>query len=100
TDTMGSLVYARRCRERNEKIIGMITPETIGYYSDEPGSQTLPLPLKFIYPNVGNFVAFVGNGLSHKFVSDVTNSFRATTNFPAVGFAAPKWVANAGWYGH
>jgi Zn-dependent M28 family amino/carboxypeptidase len=100
TDNMGSLVYARRCRERNEKIIGMITPETIGCYSDEPGSQTFPLPLKFIYPNVGNFIAFVGNGASHKFISDVTNTFRATTKFPAVGFAAPKWVTKSGWSDH
>jgi Zn-dependent M28 family amino/carboxypeptidase len=100
TDTMGSLVYARRCRERGEKIIGMITPETIGYYSDQPGSQMFPMPLKFIYPNTGNFIAFVGNGGSRKLVSDVTRSFRATTKFPAVGFAAPKWVTKAGWSDH
>src|SRR6266567_5023608 len=42
---MGSTVYARRCRERNEEIAGMINLEMIGYYRDERGSQTYPYPL-------------------------------------------------------
>src|ERR1043166_2274459 len=45
TDDMGSFVYAKRCRERNENIIAMITPETIGCYSDSPGTQHFPMPL-------------------------------------------------------
>src|SRR5690606_32535159 len=54
TDTMGSLVYARACKERGENIVAMITPETIGYYSDEPHSQRYPLPLGMLYPSAGN----------------------------------------------
>jgi len=97
---MGSLVYARRCRQRNEKIVGMITPETIGCYSNERGTQNFPLPLNLIYPSVGNFIAFVGNAASAKLVDDVTTTFRRTTPFPAVGFAAPGWVSKAGWSDH
>lgn len=100
TDLMGSYVYARRCRERNENIVGMITPETIGCYFDSPGSQTFPFPLNFAYPDVGNFIAFVGNAASRRLVDRVTKVFRATTKFPAVGFAAPKWVTQAGWSDH
>src|SRR5207237_2349689 len=36
---MGSLVYARRCKERGDKISAMISLETIGYFSDAPNSQ-------------------------------------------------------------
>src|SRR5207253_10726303 len=36
---MGSLVYARRCKERGDKIPAMISLETIGYFSDAPHSQ-------------------------------------------------------------
>ena len=100
TDDMGSLVYARRCRQRNEKIVGMITPETIGCYSDQRGSQSFPMPLKLVYPSVGNFIAFVGNAASAKLVGDVTTTFRRTSKFPAVGFAAPSWVSKAGWSDH
>jgi Zn-dependent M28 family amino/carboxypeptidase len=100
TADMGSLVYAKRCRERNEKIVGMITPETIGCYFDEKGTQSFPLPLSVVYPSVGNFIAFVGNARSRELVSRVTDTFRSTTQFPAIGFAAPGWVTKAGWSDH
>ena len=59
---MGSQVYARRCKERGDKISGMISLETIGYFSDAPESQTYPSPgLGLFYPNVGNFIGFVSN---------------------------------------
>ena len=48
---MGSRVYARMCREQAEKIAGMISLETIGYYSEKPGSQKYPLPFRFFYPD-------------------------------------------------
>jgi len=57
----GSRVYAQRCRERQERVVAMISLETIGYYSDAPGSQHYPFPLGLCYPGQGNFVAFVGN---------------------------------------
>ena len=41
---MGSFVYAGRCRERNDPIKAMISLETIGYYSNEAGSQSYPAP--------------------------------------------------------
>src|SRR5262249_50691587 len=59
---MGSLVYARRCKERGDKISAMISLETIGYFSDAPRSQTYPSPgLGVFYPKVGNFIGFVSN---------------------------------------
>src|SRR4029453_688575 len=59
---MGSLVYARRCKERGDKISAMISLETIGYFSDAPHSQTYPSPgLGVFYPKVGNFIGFVSN---------------------------------------
>jgi len=38
---MGSRVYASECRRRRDNIIGMICLETIGWYSEEIGSQWL-----------------------------------------------------------
>src|SRR6266849_5494574 len=37
TSQMGSLVYARRCKARSDRIRAMISLETIGYYSDVQG---------------------------------------------------------------
>src|SRR5688572_2121063 len=36
TEEMGSLVYAKACRDRGERIVAMLSLETIGYYSDAP----------------------------------------------------------------
>ena len=60
---MGSYIYAARCRQRGDQIRAMISLETIGYFSDRPGSQKYPAAgLGLIYPRTGNFiVGFVGN---------------------------------------
>src|SRR5690606_24015410 len=39
TPQMGSLRHARGCRQRGEEISAMLALESMGYYSDEPGSQ-------------------------------------------------------------
>ena len=63
---MGSLRYARACRKRDERIVGMLSLETIGYYSDEQGSQRFDScpPLRLIYPSTGDFIAFVADTTS------------------------------------
>jgi hypothetical protein len=96
TEDMGSWVYAKRCRERGEKIVGMITPETIGCYSDEPGSQRYPLPVRLGYPSAGNFIMFVGMYESRAFVRRCVGEFRRTTAFPCHGVAASILVPFVG----
>ncbi len=39
---MGSVVYARAARARGDNIVAMMALETMGYYSTEKGSQTIP----------------------------------------------------------
>ena len=81
TEDMGSLVYARRCREFDENVIGMICFEMMGYYSDEPGSQESPLE---ILPDAGNFIAFVGDPNSQKLIESAGAIFREATPFSLV----------------
>jgi len=100
TDSMGSLVYARRCRERGERIAAMFSLETIGYYSDEEGSQPYPKPLGYFYPTTGNFIAFVGNVGSAPLVKKSVGAFRRTTKFPCEGAAVPDLVPGVGWSDH
>jgi hypothetical protein len=61
TNHMGSWHYARMCRERSDNIVGMLSLEVIGYFSDEPGSQRSPEFLTGAYPTVGNFLVWVGD---------------------------------------
>ena len=84
---MGSLRYARRCRDRGETIVGMLSLETLGYYSDARGSQKFEAcpQLRLLYPDTGNFVAFVANTKSADLTKRVVGSFRDSTRFPAHG---------------
>ena len=47
TRDMGSLHYARRCRERQERVVAMLSLETMGCFSDEEGSQQYPFPFRY-----------------------------------------------------
>src|SRR5207248_9016875 len=90
---MGSLVYARRCKARGDKISAMISLETIGYFSDAPNSQTYPSPgLGIVYPKVGNFIGFVSNVHSRALLRRVIALFRQHATIPSEGAALPWFV--------
>ena len=95
---MGSLAYARRCRERGDKISAMISLETIGYFSDAPNSQTYPSPgLSLFYPNVGNFIGFVSNVKSRALLRRVMALFRKHAKIPSEGASLPAFIPGVSW---
>ncbi|MDY6786126.1 MAG: M28 family peptidase [Cyanobacteriota bacterium] len=101
TENMGSFVYAKDCHSRQEKVVVMLSLETIGYYSDRPGSQQYPLGLlNTVYPITGNFIAFIGNLASGKQIRQVVGNFRSHTQFPSEGTALPGNIPGAGWSDH
>ena len=88
-EQMGSYHYARSCSEAGDDLIGMISLEMLGCYSNEEGSQKYPFPFNLFYPSRGNFIGFVGNTDSRDFVHSVVGGFRQAVDFPAEGVAAP-----------
>src|ERR1700730_8245046 len=44
TEQMGSWQYASSLAARKERVVAMYSLETIGYFSDQPGSQRYPSP--------------------------------------------------------
>jgi len=100
TEYMGSRVYAKRSRERGERIALMLSLETIGYYLDEPGSQHLLFPLNLIYPSTGNFIAFVSNVENGFLVRQLVGSFRRQAQFPSEGGALWDLIPGVGWSDH
>lgn len=89
TPDMGSWVYAKKCRQRNEKIVVGISLESIGYYDDREGTQKYPKPLDALYPVRGDFVAFVGDTASRTIVAESVRGFRSAVRFPSEGAALP-----------
>jgi hypothetical protein len=100
TEAMGSLRYARALAERRERVVAMYSLETIGFYSSEPGSQHYPAPFGLIYPDRGDFIAFVGMLGSRPLLQETLRSFRAHTAFPSIGGVAPGFIPGIAWSDH
>jgi hypothetical protein len=100
TDDMGSRKYATRVSDRGERIVGMVSLETLGCYSDLPGSQRYPFGFGAFYPSRGDFVGFVGNIGSRKMVRRSIQTFRQMAHFPSEGVTAPGWFTGIGWSDH
>jgi Zn-dependent M28 family amino/carboxypeptidase len=95
---MGSAFHARRCRERGEEIAVMLSLETIACYDDSPASQRYPAPgLGLLYPSTGDFLCFVGDTSSRRWVRDAVRAFRETTAFPCEGAALPASIPGVSW---
>jgi hypothetical protein len=97
---MGSLLHARGCRERDERIDAMLALESLGSYSAAPGSQRYPWPIGLLYPERGDFIAFVGNLGSRSLVRRAIGLFRESTPFPSEGAALPATIPGVGWSDH
>lgn len=92
TPDMGSWQHAKRLKDRGEIVAGAIALETLGYFSEEDGSQDFPPPFGLIYPHRGNFVAFVGLIGARPFVHAALAGFRRHTHFPSIGGVAPGFL--------
>jgi Zn-dependent M28 family amino/carboxypeptidase len=99
-DSMGSLVYARRCRAGDDDVVAMLSLETIGYFSDARDSQRYPFPINLAYPSTGNFLGLVGNIGSSSLVRNAIGSFRRAAQIPSEGVAAPAFITGIGWSDH
>lgn len=86
-ESMGSRIHATSCRKNGDNLQGMICLESLGYFTDKPGSQELPtlygMPeetLAFtrsrgIDPTVGNYIAIVGDEQSAQFLARFDTAF-------------------------
>jgi hypothetical protein len=99
-DEMGSNLYAARAQAQGKRIEAMLSLETMGYFTDQPGSQRYPFPFSLFYPDTGNFIGFVGNLASRALVRQAIGAFRASTPFPSDGVAAPSGIEGIHWSDH
>lgn len=100
TPDMGSWRYAKGLEAKGERVAGMLSLETLGCFSDKPGTQKYPAPFGLIFPNKANFIAFVAMPGSRSFLQEVIGAFRSHTKFPTIGGTAPDQIAGIGWSDH
>ncbi len=93
---MGSQVYARACRQRGERMVGMLCLEMVGYFTDQLGTQQIPqeIPrlLRRAFPRRGNFLAAVGNLRSWRLAWSFRRGFKKATRFPLYSIVLPESV--------
>lgn len=97
TPSMGSFQYAKRCRDRGEKVVVMLSLESIGYFSDAPRSQQYPAMLELFYPSTANFIAFASNVRSRKLLGRCVKTFRKHAAIASQKAALPESVPGIAW---
>lgn len=100
TGQMGSYVHAQALHQAGRKVDAALSLETLGYYRDEAGSQHYSAPFDRLYPDRGNFVAFVGDLGSRGLVRRALGAFRRHASFPSEGVSAPGFVEGVYWSDH
>ena len=98
---MGSAVYATAARARGDRIVGMLSLETMGYYSEERGSQQYPAEeMRGLYPDVGNFIGMVANIESRSLLDQAARAFSSRALVPVHAAALPAALPGTGWSDH
>lgn len=92
---MGSKVYAKHCRAREDNIVLMIGVDSVGYFSNKPGSQRYPI-LALNLPRTANFITFGGNMENAPLVDAVVSVFQGQSDFPSIGAASDSPHASRG----
>ena len=100
TENMGSRQYAALCQRANENIVAMMALDTIGYYSEEAGSQQFPEGEFGEIPDAGSFLAFVGKEGSRYTVDGARAIFMGVSETPALALAMPESVPGVAWSDH
>jgi Zn-dependent M28 family amino/carboxypeptidase len=93
TEHMGSYVYAKEAKARNENITAMICLEMVGYYTNKKDGQTFPLPLmSMMFSTTPNFIAVVGNLRSRSLVEKVKNSLLKASRVPVETLTSVSFI--------
>jgi Zn-dependent M28 family amino/carboxypeptidase len=89
---IGSQAYANRSKQLNENIVAMLSFDMLGYYTDRPGSQAYPVPVGNLYPDRGNYLAFISNLKSRDLLRSTIQSFRKSATLPSEALALPELI--------
>jgi hypothetical protein len=90
---MGSVAHARALHASGARVRAMISLESVGYFSDAPGSQHYPAPeMALLYPTRGDFIGVVGTFADAPLVRRVREAMRAASPLPVRSIDAPRLI--------
>jgi hypothetical protein len=94
TNDMGSYRFAETLASDGVEVELMLALDSVGYYSDNPGSQHWPFPLGLYYPGAGEFIAIIGDTDAGDTILRVKRAMRSTETLPVYSFRAPRSLAS------
>lgn len=103
--TMGSRVYADRCKADGDNVHAMICLEMVGFYNTAHASQDYPSEIpNFIRPllrDKGDFIALVSDLATRSKLGTFKRAFKKAVKFPVIAAPLPKaqqimWVSDHG----
>ena len=90
---MGSAIHAKNLARDKAGVRGVIVLEMVGFFSDEPGSQSYPSFLfRLLYPGRANFIGVVSRWDQGDWVKTVKTGMKGTTALPVCSIRAPAVV--------
>ncbi len=91
TKNMGSYIHAKKLKEENINVYGMICLEMIGYFKDSENSQSYPLPqMTQLYGNTADFITVVGKDTPSLFKKKFAENFTQQDFIKAYSIFAPE----------
>ena len=90
TEHMGSYIHAKHLKDNKIDVLGMISIEMIGYFSDKAHSQEYPLAaMSKVYGNKGDYITLVSTLEKGKFVEEFSDHFKKSKAIKTEEFNAP-----------
>ena len=90
TDKSTAWAYALRLRARHEKVAAVLCFDALGVYADAAGTESVPFPFSFSFPDRGDFVAFVGDWGTRGVMEHAVEQFRSVAHFPSEAMSIPS----------
>lgn len=91
---LGGRQRAQYCRREKINLLGMVSLEMLGYSVQSPRSQALPRSLVGKYPDVGNWIAVIGNQNSDRLIAAFRDALKTVPQLPVETLAVPD---NGNW---
>ncbi|MGQ0636999.1 MAG: M28 family peptidase [Planctomycetaceae bacterium] len=86
---LGGTHRARHCRREHVDLRGMASLEMLGYCDQAPASQNLPRSLVGKYPDVGNWIAVIGNQISADLIARFRDGLKTVGGLPVETLQVP-----------
>jgi Zn-dependent M28 family amino/carboxypeptidase len=92
TKNMGSYVHARSLYDGKASVLGMVSLEMIGYYSDDKNSQHYPVGiLKMFYGDKGDFITIAQKSFGGRFARQFKRIAFENNSISTKSFKAPSF---------